>query len=109
MSIISDVNEVAARVRASMQDGPVTPYYSLPLDAVYGVMQGAIASEIICVLRYQQHYYMTTSMFQDQIQGVLKDHWEEEQGHLGLIAERLKQLGGVPNFSPNGLESPSAS
>jgi len=105
MSIISDINEVAARVRESMQDGPVTPYYSLPLDAVYGVLQGAIASEIICVLRYQQHYYMTTSMFQDQIQGVLKEHWEDEQGHLARIAERLKQLGGVPNFSPAGLEA----
>jgi bacterioferritin len=105
MSFISDIKDVATRVRDSMQDGAVTPYYSLPLEAVYDVMQGAIASEIICVLRYQQHYYMTTSMFQGQIQGVLKEHWQEEQDHLGRIAERLKQLGGVPNFAPTELEA----
>jgi bacterioferritin len=105
MSFISDIKDVATRVRDSMQDGAVTPYYSLPLEAVYDVMQGAIASEIVCVLRYQQHYYMTTSMFQGQIQGVLKEHWQEEQDHLGRIAERLKQLGGVPNFAPTGIEA----
>jgi bacterioferritin len=48
---------------------------------------------------------MTTSMFQGQIQGILKEHWQDEQEHLARIAERLKQLGGVPNFSPVGLEA----
>jgi bacterioferritin len=105
MSIISDVSSVAARVREAMEAGPVTPYYALPLEGVYEILQGAIASEIICVLRYQQHYYMTTSVFQDQIQGLLKEHWEDEQEHLGRIAERMKQLGGVPDFNPAGIEA----
>jgi len=105
MSIISDVSSVAARVREAMEGGPVTPYYALPLEDVYQIMQGAIASEIICVLRYQQHYYMTTSVFQDQIQGLLKEHWGDEQEHLGRIAERMKQLGGVPDFNPAGIEA----
>ncbi len=103
MSMLSDVRQVAARVRESMDAGAVTPYYPLPLESVHGVLQGAIASEIICVLRYQQHFYMTTSVFQDPIQGMLKEHWEDEQGHLGRIAERMKQLGGIPNFNPEGL------
>jgi len=104
MSVISDVGEVAALVREAVENGPVTPYYELPLETVYTVLQGATASEIIRVLRYQQHYYMTTSVFQGQIRGLLKEHWEDEQEHLGRIAERTKQLGGVPDFNPVGIE-----
>jgi len=103
VSILSDVKQVEARMREAMQDGPVTPYYTLPLDQVYEVLNAALASEIICVLRYQQHYYMTTSIHQAQLQALFKEHWEDEQGHLERIAERLKQLGGVPNFAPEGL------
>ena len=69
MSILSDVKGIEARVRESMQDGPVTPYYTLPLDKVYELLNAALASEIICVLRYKQHYYMTTSIHQEQLQG----------------------------------------
>jgi bacterioferritin len=103
VSILSDVKEVEARMREAMQDGPVTPYYTLPLEQVYDVLNAALASEIICVLRYQQHYYMTTSVYQAQLQGVFKEHWQDEQGHLELIADRIKQLGGVPNLHPQGL------
>jgi len=103
MSVLSDVNEVAARVRNAMYEGPVTPYYGLNLDDVYNVLQGALASEIICVLRYQQHYYMTTSMHQNQLQGLFKEHWQDEQGHQNRIADRLQQLGGVPDFNPEGV------
>jgi bacterioferritin len=105
VSILSDVSEVSARVKSAMYDGPVTPYYSLDLDDVYSVLQGALASEIICVLRYQQHYYMTTSLHQDQLQELFKEHWHDEQGHQDRIADRLQQLGGVPDFNPEGVTS----
>jgi bacterioferritin len=105
MSMLSDVQEVEARVKEAMQNGPVTPYYSLPLDQVYGVLNGALASELICVLRYQQHYYMTTSIHQAQLQSLFKEHWHDEQEHMDRIAERIKQLGGVPNFDPDGATS----
>ena len=72
MSILSDVKEIQAKMREAMQNGPVTPYYSLPLDKVYEVLNAALASEIICVLRYKQHYYMTTSIHQEQLQGALQ-------------------------------------
>jgi bacterioferritin len=101
--MLEDVKAVEARVRQAMQDGPVTPYYSLPLEQVYEVLNGALASEIICVLRYKQHYYMTTSIHQDQLQDVFKEHWEDEEQHLQLIADRIKQLGGIPNLDPNGI------
>jgi len=103
MSILSDVNDVEAKVRESMQNGPVTPYYTLPLDKVYEVLNAALASEIICVLRYKQHYYMTTSIHQEQLQGLFKEHWQDEERHLQRIADRIKQLGGVPNLDPNGI------
>jgi bacterioferritin len=102
-SILSDVKDIQAKVRQSMQDGPVTPYYPLPLDKVYEVLNAALASEIICVLRYKQHYYMTTSIHQEQLQSVFKEHWQDEEAHLERIAERIKQLGGVPNLDPNGI------
>jgi bacterioferritin len=105
MSFISDVKEVEATVRKAMEDGMVTPYYTLPLDKVYDVLNSALASEIICVLRYKQHYYMTTSIHQEQLQSLFKEHWEDEEGHLQRIAERIKQLGGVPNLDPNGVSS----
>jgi Ferritin-like domain len=103
MSILSDVKDVEAKVRESMQNGPVTPYYTLPLDKVYEVLNAALASEIICVLRYRQHYYMTTSIHKEQLQGLFKQHWQDEERHLERIADRIKQLGGVPNLDPNGI------
>jgi bacterioferritin len=105
MSFFSDVKAVEARMREAMQNGPVTPYYTLPLDKVYEVLNGALASEIVCVLRYKQHYYMTTSIHQEQLQDMFKEHWEDEEGHLERIADRIKQLGGVPNLDPNGIST----
>ena len=101
MSILSDVKEIETKVREAMENGPVTPYYSLPLDEVYQMLNAALASEIICVMRYRQHYYMTTSIHQKQLQGLFKEHWQDEERHLDLIADRIKQLGGVPNLDPN--------
>jgi bacterioferritin len=105
MSFLSDVKTIEARVKEALEEGAVTPYYTLPLDTVYEVLNAALSSEIVCVLRYQQHYYMTTSIHQAQLQAMFKEHWEDEQGHLERIAERIKQLGGVPNFDPEGLTS----
>jgi bacterioferritin len=105
MSFLSDVKAVEARVKEALEEGAVTPYYTLPLDRVYEVLNAALSSEIICVLRYQQHYYMTTSIHQAQLQAMFKEHWQDEQGHLERIAERIKQLGGVPNFDPEGITS----
>ena len=101
--MLDDVKAVEAKVRKAMDEGAVTPYYTLPLAKVYDILNGALASEIICVLRYKQHYYMTTSIHQGQLQSLFKEHWEDEEGHLQRIAERIKQLGGVPNFNPDGI------
>ncbi|HTU69832.1 MAG TPA: ferritin-like domain-containing protein [Candidatus Baltobacteraceae bacterium] len=103
--MLNDVKAIEAKVREAMEDGAVTPYYSLPLEKVYKVLNGALASEIICVLRYKQHYYMTTSIHQEQLQSLFKEHWEDEEKHLERIADRIKQLNGVPNLDPNGISA----
>ncbi len=78
----------------------MTPYYPLDLDSVYRVLPGAIASEIVSILRYQQqHCHLTISILQNQIHGTLKEHREDEQEHLGRVAERLKPLRGVPDLT----------
>lgn len=104
MSILSNVKKIEAKVRKAMEDGPVTPYYKLPLEKVYELLNAALASEIICVLRYKQHYYMTTSIHQEPLQALFKEHWVDEEKHLDLIADRIKQLGGVPNLDPRGID-----
>jgi bacterioferritin len=101
MSILSNLKDVEAKVREGMEEGPVTPYYALPIDKVYEVLNAALASEIICVMRYRQHYYMSTSIHKAQFQGVFKEHWQEEERHMDMIAERIRKLGGVPNLDPN--------
>lgn len=103
MSFLADVKNIEASVRKSLEDGPVTPYYELNREEVHKLLNAALASEIVCVLRYQQHYYMATSIYQEALQDMFKEHWDEEQEHANQIAERLKQLGGVPNFNPAGI------
>lgn len=109
MSFFANVKEIENKVRSAMDSGAVTPYYTLDLKRVYEVLNGAIASEIVCVLRYKQHYFGSTGIHQDAFQELFKEHWEDEEGHLMRIAERMKQLGGVPDFNPKGLLERSVS
>ena len=69
------------------------------------MLNAALASEIIFVLRYKQHYYMTTSIHQDQLQGLFKEHWLDEEKQLELIADRIKTTRRCPGFNPNDFAS----
>src|SRR5271163_4044540 len=102
MSFFANVKDIENQVRNAMDGGAVTPYYSLDLERVYEVLNGAIASEIVCILRYKQHYFGTTGVHEDALQAVFKEHWEDEEGHLMAISERLRQLGGIPDLNPKG-------
>ena len=95
VSILDDVKEIQTQDAES--DGRRRGDALLYAAAGPGVrsLNAALASEIICVLRYQQHYYMTTSIHQEQLQGLFKEHWHDEEEHLERIADRIKQLGGV--------------
>ncbi len=98
MSILSDVKEIQAKMREAMQNGPVTPYYTLPPSTKFMKwLNAALASEIICVLRYKQHYYMTTSGFiRSSCKGSSKNTGSMKRSIWNSSRIVSKQLGGVP-------------
>jgi bacterioferritin len=100
MGFVSKLEEVRARARQQIEDGAVTKDYPLDRDQAVGVLNEALATEIICVLRYQFHYFMATGIHSQAIAEEFREHAEEEQEHAGRIAERIKQLGGKPEMNP---------
>jgi bacterioferritin len=100
MGIVSKLEEIRARARQQIEDGAVTKDYPLDRDQVVGVLNEALATEIICVLRYQFHYFMATGIHSQAIAEEFREHADEEQEHAGRIAERIKQLGGKPEMNP---------
>lgn len=106
---LSDVKELRRRARANMGRGAVTAGYQLDVDEVCGVLNAALATEIVCVLRYKRHYFMATGLNKDAVAAEFLQHANDEQGHADRIAERITQLGGAPNFDPQGLATRSHS
>ena len=92
-----------------MEDGAVTGTYQLDAKQAVEILQAALATEIVCVLRYTMHYISASGMASDGPKEEFKAHAGEEQQHMLQIAERINQLGGKPNFNPEGLASRSAS
>src|SRR4029450_8368972 len=108
-SFLSDVKTLRARARKHMEKGAVTPGYKADLKTVFKILNEALATEIICVLRYKRHYFMATGIHAPQVAAEFLEHANEEQGHADQIADRIIQLGGEPNFSPEGLTTRSHS
>jgi len=100
MGFVGKLEEVRARARQRIEDGAVTEDYPLDRDQVISVLNEALATEIVCVLRYQFHYFMATGIHSKAIAEEFREHAEEEQAHAGRIAERIKQLGGKPEMNP---------
>jgi bacterioferritin len=101
--LLTDVSKLRARARAHIDDGAVTAGYSADRAAVLKLLNDSLATELVCVLRYRRHHFMARGI---QSQGVAQeflDHSNEEQGHADQIAERIVQLGGAPDFAPDGL------
>lgn len=89
--------------------GPITSDYRGDLDRAVDVLNQALATELVCVLRYKRHYYMSRGMYKDAVAGEFLEHATQEQEHADRIAERITQLGGAPNFNPEGMASRSHS
>jgi bacterioferritin len=106
---LSDIQELRKRARQHIQDGAVTPGYLADREKVIAVLNQALATEIVCVLRYKRHYFMATGIHANAVADEFLQHATDEQGHADQIAERITQLGGAPNFSPEGLASRSHS
>jgi bacterioferritin len=106
---ISDIAAIRERARQSIEDGAVTGGYKGDREKVVQVLNEALATELVCVLRYKRHYYMARGINSDSVKAEFLEHAGEEQEHADWIAERITQLGGEPNFSPVGLADRSHS
>lgn len=106
---LTDVQELRRRARQHIESGAVTGGYQADRETVIKLLNEALATEIVCVLRYKRHYFMAQGIHADPIASEFLTHANEEQGHADQIAGRIIQLGGEPNFSPDGLLSRSHS
>ncbi len=100
---LSDIQEIRKRARQHMEKGAVTDGYKADLETVLRVLNEALATEIVCVLRYKRHHFMARGLNAQSVAEEFAEHAAEEQTHADQIAERITQLGGQPNFSPDGL------
>ena len=102
-AFLSDINTIRARARQQVLDGAVTPSYGADRAVVLGLLNSALATEIVCVLRYRRHYFMASGALGEAIKHELLEHANEEQAHADRIAERIVQLGGEPDLNPLGI------
>jgi bacterioferritin len=100
---LTDVKTLRKRARQHMEEGAVTPGYSADRKNVVKLLNDALATEIVCVLRYKRHYFMASGIHAQVAAQEFLQHATDEQGHADQIAQRIVQLGGEPNFSPEGL------
>jgi bacterioferritin len=100
---VSDVEAIRRRARQHIEKGAVTENYKADRDTVLRVLNEALATELVCVLRYKRHYYMAAGIHAQAVREEFLEHSNEEQQHADQIAERITQLDGEPNFSPEGL------
>ena len=100
---LTDVKEIRRRARKHIEEGAVTEGYRADRETVIKLLNEALATEIVCVLRYKRHYYMAQGIHSDPIAQEFLQHANDEQGHADQIAARIIQLGGAPNFNPDGL------
>jgi len=106
---LSDVTELRRRAREQIDKGAITQDYALDAEQAVDLLQHALATEIVCVLRYTMHAVAATGISSEGPKAEFLQHAKEEREHMERIAERINQLGGTPNFNPEGLASRSAS
>lgn len=106
-TIEQDKQKIRQQARQSLESGPVTEHYPLDTQEVIELLNGALATELVCVLRYRLHYYMATGMKSPPIAAEFLEHSNEELRHADMLAERITQLGGKPLMNPDELTSRS--
>lgn len=92
-----------AAARSSIGDGAVTPSYGPWRDDIVRLLNDALATELVCVLRYKRHHFTAKGLASPAIAAEFMVHAQEEAAHGDRLAERIVQLGGEPDFSPVGL------
>jgi len=106
-AFLSDIQTLRKRAREHIAQGAVTPGYHADRDVVLRLLNEALATEIICTLRYKRHYFMAKGIHAEGVAAEFLEHATDEQQHTDQIAARIVQLGGAPDFSPEGLATRS--
>jgi bacterioferritin len=100
---LTDIKTLRARARKHIEDGAVTAGYQADRALVVKLLNEALATELVCILRYKRHYFMASGINADAVAQEFLQHATEEQGHADLLAARIVQLKGEPDFNPEGL------
>jgi bacterioferritin len=98
---------IRIRARAHIDEGAVTAGYTADRAVVLQMLNDSLATELVCVLRYRRHHFMARGIHSQSVAQEFLQHSNEEQGHADQIAERIVQLGGAPDFAPDGLAARS--
>lgn len=106
---LSDVKTLRDRARQNLSENVVTKTYGGDVKRTIEILQSVLATEIVCVLRYTMHAISATGISSEAVKAEFAEHAKEEQAHMMSVAERIDQLGGTPNFNPEGLATRSAS
>jgi bacterioferritin len=106
-SFKADIEDIRRRARSKIEEGAITSEYRADRGKVVDVLNDALATEIVCTLRYKNHYYMAQGIHSQAIANEFLEHAKEEEMHADLIAKRITELGGKPNFDPDGLRTRS--
>jgi bacterioferritin len=105
--LLSDVEILRSRARTQIEQGAVTPGYAADREAVIELLNKALATEIVCVLRYKRHYFMAGGIHAAPVAAEFREHGDEEMRHADLLAKRIVELHGQPDFSPEGMSKRS--
>lgn len=106
---LTDVRELRRRARSSIEKGAITPDYRGDVRQAIEILQSVLATEIVCVLRYTMNAVTASGISSESVKKEFDAHATEEQAHMRAVAERINQLGGIPNFNPEGLATRAAS
>ena len=107
LQALTDTQTLRKRARQHVEEGAVTTGYAADREAVIKLLNEALATELVCVLRYKRHYFMAKGIHSESVKPEFLAHAKEEMAHADRIAKRITELGGEPNFSPDGLSSRS--
>ena len=107
LKALTDTLTLRSRARQHVEEGAVTSGYAADREAVIQLLNEALATELVCVLRYKRHYFMAKGIDAESVKAEFLQHAKEEMAHADRIAKRIVELGGEPNFSPDGLSSRS--
>jgi len=108
-NFVQDVEEIRRRAARKIEEGAVTESYRGDADRTIAILNQALATEIVCVLRYLHHYFMATGVHASSVADEFKEHADAERAHADSIAARIQQLGGKPDFNPRSLVERSVS